>query len=87
LNETLAGYFGKLVIILINRKPKEMMQFLFSKDEIFENLLYHVYNKSVAEILQKFLAMESSKFDEKNEKFLETKIKAIDNFVDNFETF
>ena len=44
LNPVLAGYFAKLVTILINRKPKSLIPYVFGQDsDVIDCLLYHVY--------------------------------------------
>lgn len=56
LNPVLAGYFAKLVTILINRKQKLLIPYVFSPEsDVLDCLLYHVYQKSISEILNKFL--------------------------------
>lgn len=60
LNPVLAGYFAKLLILLLNRKQKQIVPFIFSDEcTLIENLIYHVYQKSVSEILQKILNVSS----------------------------
>ena len=48
-------------------------------------MITNISCKSVSEILWKFLTIESGKIEEKNEMFLQMKIKAMNNFVNNFE--
>ena len=56
INPVLSGYFAKLVTLLINRKQKNLIPYVFSHNsEIIDNLLYHVYQKSISELLNKFL--------------------------------
>jgi len=56
LNAVLAGYFSKLITLLINRKQKNLLPFVFSSEsDIIESLLYHVYQKSISEVVYKFL--------------------------------
>jgi len=44
LNPVLAGYFAKLVTLLINRKQKQLIPFVFAPgSSIIDRLLYHVY--------------------------------------------
>ena len=44
LNAVLAGYFAKLVTLLINRKQKSLIPFVFSpSSDVINWLLYHVY--------------------------------------------
>ena len=51
LNETLAGYFAKVVNILLTKKLKDVMDFLFTNVNIFSLMLKHVYSTSISEIL------------------------------------
>lgn len=58
LNPVLSGYFCKLVSLLISRKQKQLFPFIFSKDStVIEDLLKHVYQKSISEILNKLLTL------------------------------
>jgi len=76
VNAVLAGYFAKLVTLLINRKQKNLIPFVFSPEsEVIDNLVYHVYQKSVAELLNKFLNIQDHEFEEP----LSTEIKRKQN--------
>jgi hypothetical protein len=56
LNPVLSGYFSKLLTLLINRKPKSLMPYVFSPEsDVIESLLNHVYQKSLSELITKFL--------------------------------
>lgn len=60
LNAVLAGYFRQMVILLINKKSKEILPFLFMSgpgEDIFEHLLFHVYQRSVADVLGKLMSV------------------------------
>ena len=60
LNAVLAGYFRQMVILLINKKSKEILPFLFLSgpgEDIFEHLLFHVYQRSVADVLGKLMSV------------------------------
>jgi hypothetical protein len=44
VNSVLAGYFTKLVTLLINRKQKSLVPYVFAEDsDVLDCLLYHVY--------------------------------------------
>lgn len=61
----LAGYFAKLVTLLINRKQKNLIPYVFAPEsDVIDNLVYHVYQKSVAELLNKFLNIQDHEFEE-----------------------
>jgi hypothetical protein len=64
LNAVLAGYFAKLVTLLINRKQKQLIPYVFAPNsEVIDSLLYHVYQKSIAELLNKFVGIIDHDFD------------------------
>ena len=56
LNPVLSGYFCKLVSILISRKCRQLVPYVFAPgSDIIECLLKHVYQRSISEILNKLL--------------------------------
>lgn len=56
LNAVLSGYFCKLVSLLISRKQKFLIPYIFSTDrEIIHNLVKHMGQKSISEILNKLM--------------------------------
>ena len=58
LNPVLSGYYCKLVSLLISRKQKQLFPFIFAKEStVIEDLLKHVYQKSISEILNKLLTL------------------------------
>jgi SIT4 phosphatase-associated protein len=64
LNPVLAGYFAKLFTILINRRQKQLIPRIFSPDsDVLDCLLYHVYQKSLSEILIKLLNISHHDFE------------------------
>lgn len=64
LNPVLAGYFSKLTILMINRKQKQIIPYIFGPDsDILDCLLKHIYQKSVAEVLQKLMNIVDTNFD------------------------
>jgi serine/threonine-protein phosphatase 6 regulatory subunit 1 len=65
LNPVLAGYFSKLMTLLINRKSKNLIPYVFAENsDIIECLVYHVYQKSISELLNKFLNIMVHDFEE-----------------------
>lgn len=61
MNPVLAGYFQKLVTILLNRKQRQLLPYIFAKDSpVMDNLLYHVYQKSISEVLNKFVNLSDN---------------------------
>ena len=64
LNPVLAGYFCKLVSLLINRKQKQLVPFIFAPgSDIIDYLLKHVYQRSISEILGKLLTQIDSDYE------------------------
>lgn len=44
LNPVLSGYFAKLVTLLINRKQKNLLPYVFAPEsDVIDALVYHVY--------------------------------------------
>lgn len=80
LNPVLSGYFQKLVSLLTNRKFNLMAPYVFSPDStIIENLFDHIYQKSISEVLNKYILImckESEiKSNQSEEIFEQIKIK------------
>jgi len=60
----LSGYFSRLVSLLISRKQKDLIPYIFAPEsQIMDQLVKHVYQKSVSEILNKLLTQVDSSFD------------------------
>ena len=56
LNPVLSGYFCKLVSLLISRKQKSLVPYIFAPNsDIIEHMLKHIYQKSISEVLNKLL--------------------------------
>lgn len=73
LNPVLSGYFCKLVSLLISRKQKQLFPFIYSPEStVIEDLLKHVYQKSISEIINKLL----TNVDTDHEPEIATQIKA-----------
>ena len=54
LNPVLSGYFAKLVTLLINRKQRMLIPYVFQEgSDVIDCLLYHIYKKSISELLNK----------------------------------
>lgn len=65
LNPVLAGYFFRLVNLLIMRKQKQLVPYIFGDNsDVIDCLLRHVYQKSVSEVLNKLLNILGINFDE-----------------------
>ena len=65
LNPVLGGYFFRLVGLLIMRKQKLLVPYIFGDDsDVIECLMHHVYQKSVSEVLNKLLNILGINFDD-----------------------
>lgn len=61
----LAGYFQRLVNMLIVRKQRQIVPYIFGEDsDVIDHLLRHVYQKSVSEVLHKLLNILAINFDD-----------------------
>jgi hypothetical protein len=64
LNPVLSGYFCKLVSLLISRKQRQLVPYIFSAgSDIMPFLVKHTYQRSVSEILNKLLTQIDSDYD------------------------
>lgn len=55
INAVLSGYLQKVVLVLLNYKQKEVMNYIYSKEGLMDKLLEHVYDKSICDIIVKVL--------------------------------
>jgi len=56
LNPVLSGYFCKLVSLLISRKQKLLLPYVFAPEsKIIDNLVKHVGQKSISEVINKLM--------------------------------
>ena len=77
LNPVLAGYFCKLVSLLISRKQKQLVPFVFAPgSEIIDYLLKHIYQRSIAEILSKFLTQVEDNYGASAQMVFEPEVAA-----------
>lgn len=58
LNSVLAGYFGKVMQVLVEKRKLETLAYLFKYSEHIQNLLRRCNNKSIAEIVNKLISNE-----------------------------
>jgi len=65
LNPVLSGYFSKILRILITKRQKQLVPYLFDTfSDIIDCLLRHSYQKSISEVLYKILTeVESSDYE------------------------
>ena len=65
INPVLAGYFSKVVQLLVNRKQKQIVPYIISDtSNVVENLLKHIYSRSIAEVVHRLLQIVESNFDD-----------------------
>jgi serine/threonine-protein phosphatase 6 regulatory subunit 3 len=60
LNPVLAGYFAKLMLILISNKSAEVYRYVFTNPHLLDKFVQHLGSKSVSEVLQKLLNVSES---------------------------
>ena len=83
LNSVLAGYFSKLLTLLINRKSKMLLPYVFAPEsDVIECLLYHIYQKSISELVNKFLTLNDDTI-KPNEESILAEIKAKQHHILN----
>jgi hypothetical protein len=51
LNPVLAGYFAKLVLILLQNKAGDVYRYVYGHPGVLDNLVRHLNQKSLCEIL------------------------------------
>jgi hypothetical protein len=64
LNPVLSGYFSKLLEVFLNRKAKQIINYVYSRDSILDRMAHHISSKSLAEVLIKFLDVEEDALEE-----------------------
>ena len=84
VNSVLAGYFSKVVQLLINRKQKQIVPYIVADENmVIENLLKHVYSRSVAEVIHRILNIVDSNFEEEiSTKISEKKQLILTSLID-----
>lgn len=60
-NEVLAGYFSKLVHLLVNRKQNQFVPYVFNNG-VFDLLLKHLNQRSICEVIIKLMNTNESNF-------------------------
>lgn len=58
INPTLAGYFSKVMQIIIEKRKLDLLEYIFKYKEHAANLIKHSYNKSISDVLNKILSNE-----------------------------
>ena len=84
INPVLAGYFLKVFEILLEKKQIDLMNYLFAHKQHITRLLYHVYDKSISEVVKKVVSNEDRYFSgTTGEEFLYEKMEIIDLLIDH----
>lgn len=66
LNPVLSGYFSKLVTLLLTRRQKQLVPYVFGGEDhgkYVDLLLFHVYQKSLSEFLNRLLGLNVAEFE------------------------
>ena len=84
LNNVLAGYFCKLTTLLLNRKQKQLIPYIFGPEsDVLDCLLFHIYQKSVSELLEKLMNVVETNFEEDLVPVIrEKKLKVMNQLAD-----
>jgi hypothetical protein len=68
LNPVLAGYFAKVMFALIEADSEKLEKYLFQYELHVNNFIRHSYNKSIAEVIARLLAVNNNKDELLKEK-------------------
>jgi len=63
INDVLAGYFGRLCNLLIQKKNEEMGRYFYTHEEVFYRFAYHCYSKSISDTAIKILDINVDKLE------------------------
>jgi hypothetical protein len=87
LNYVLAGYFSKVILIIIEKKKYKLLSYLFTYKEHIDNFIKHCYNKSTSDIVYKIISNED-KFTTgvSSDSFALEKQAVLDKLIENIET-
>jgi hypothetical protein len=84
LNAVLSGYFTKLMTLLINRRSKSLIPYVYAPEsDVIESLLYHVYQKSISELVNKFLNISEDSSKATGDDRLTEEIKLKQHYILN----
>ena len=88
LNPVLAGYFCKLLILLVNRKQKQIIPYIFGPDsDILDCLMRHLYQKSVSEVINKLMNIVDTNFDgDLSTQIQEKKQKVLNELIEKLQS-
>lgn len=60
INPVLSGYFQKVVLALLGYKQKQVMNYIYTKENLIEKMIDHVYDKSICDVIIKVLNISNS---------------------------
>eukprot|EP01017_Pseudomicrothorax_dubius_P025538 TRINITY_DN2769_c0_g1_i4.p1 TRINITY_DN2769_c0_g1~~TRINITY_DN2769_c0_g1_i4.p1 ORF type:complete len:533 (-),score=151.70 TRINITY_DN2769_c0_g1_i4:100-1698(-) len=78
MNNTLAGYFFKIITNFLNKRPTELMDFFMQSEKYTEQMVNHVKSRSISEILLKFLSTDT------NPPYFEQKMRIVERLLSKF---
>ncbi|MDR3737288.1 MAG: hypothetical protein P4L10_17380 [Acidobacteriaceae bacterium] len=86
VNPVLAGYFCKVMQVIIEKRKLDLLEYIFRYREHIDNVLHHCYNRSIADVLSKILSNED-KFitGTTGEEFAEEKKAILERMVSKME--
>jgi hypothetical protein len=63
VNAVLAGYFSKVLTLLLSRKQNQLIPYLFEfNNDAIDSLVNHIYQKSISEVLLSIMKIEEGNF-------------------------
>jgi hypothetical protein len=60
INPVLSGYFEKVVLALLGYNQKQVMNYIYTKENVMEKLIDHVYDKSICDVIIKVLNISNT---------------------------
>ena len=82
----LAGYFLKVMELLLEKRQLAVLDYVFNFREHMLNVIKHSYDKSVAEVLKKIVSNEDRYLTgTTGEEFLYEKMEVIDQLIDQLD--
>lgn len=59
LNPVLCGYFAKLVMHFVMKRPKEFFLYVSERPQVLHNMVGHIYSRAIADSLIRVLTCEN----------------------------
>lgn len=63
-----------------------MIEFVYEKEGTMTNLLKHINDKSISEVLTLFMCYETFQYEEERPTFLQTKLQVVDQLLNIITT-